>query len=75
MGFSGKDGSSTGLHLDYHDNIYVVLKGKKKFEIYSPDSADRLPTFGEIRRVQKNGLVCYDLEIKEDGHYSEDEYD
>ncbi len=30
MGFAGEKGSSTGLHHDYHDNIYIVMKGKKK---------------------------------------------
>jgi quercetin dioxygenase-like cupin family protein len=46
MGFAGEKGSSTGLHHDYHDNIYIVMKGKKKFEIYSPGDADKLTTYG-----------------------------
>lgn len=69
MGFSGDKGSSTGLHHDYHDNIYILMKGKKKFEIYSPADAEKLPTFGKIKKVHPNGLISYDLEIKSDGHY------
>ena len=27
-------GSSSGLHHDYHDNLHVVLKGKKRFRLF-----------------------------------------
>ena len=27
------EGTSSGLHHDYHDNLYIVLKGKKKVSI------------------------------------------
>lgn len=26
-----KGGSSSGLHHDFHDNLYVLLRGKKTF--------------------------------------------
>jgi hypothetical protein len=28
-----EEGISSGLHHDYHDNLYIVLKGKKKVSI------------------------------------------
>ncbi|CAM9799805.1 unnamed protein product, partial [Choristocarpus tenellus] len=30
MGFS-KEGSSSGLHHDFHDNLYILLRGRKMF--------------------------------------------
>lgn len=31
MGYSSMKGSSSGLHHDFHDNLYVLLRGKKTF--------------------------------------------
>ena len=31
MGHSSNKGSSSGLHHDFHDNLYVLLRGKKTF--------------------------------------------
>jgi len=42
MGFTGRVGSKTGLHHDYHDNIYVLVSGKKEFIIGCPVEADTL---------------------------------
>ena len=35
------EGSTSGLHHDYHDNIYVLLRGHKTFRLYSPADAPR----------------------------------
>jgi hypothetical protein len=51
----------------------VVVRGKKRFRIYSPNDAPFLHTHGGIKVVHKNGLISYDEEICSDGHYS-DEY-
>lgn len=29
--------NSIGLHHDFHDNLYVLLKGQKKFTIVAPN--------------------------------------
>lgn len=75
MGFSGEKGSSTGLHIDYHDNFYVLVKGKKRFTISCPVNADVLKTNGGATSVRKNGLITYNEEVHDDGHYSHDESD
>ena len=48
MGYT-KDGSSTGLHFDYHDNLYILLRGKKKFRLYCPQDAQYLKVSGNVK--------------------------
>lgn len=36
-----QEGTSSGLHHDYHDNLYVLLRGRKAFRLYSPADAQR----------------------------------
>ncbi|KAG5189072.1 cupin-like domain-containing protein [Tribonema minus] len=55
----GADGSSTGLHHDYHDNLYVLLRGRKRFKLWSPDAAPNMYTVGTIARVHTNGRINY----------------
>lgn len=64
-----KDGSSSGLHHDYHDNIYCLLRGRKQIRLYSPDQAENLATNGVIDRVYFNGRICYAgfMEVCADG--------
>jgi len=52
-------GSSSGLHHDYHDNLYCLLKGRKRFRIFPPDMADQLHTHGEIYKIHPNGRIVY----------------
>ena len=73
MGYSN-EGSSSGFHHDYHDNLYFVLRGKKTFNILSPDfmDCDHSPvrTHGNFRTstvIQSNGLICYGKDFREDG--------
>ena len=54
--------SSSGLHHDYHDNLYVVLRGRKRFRLYSPADAGRLYTRGTLARVHPNGRINYEGE-------------
>lgn len=55
----GSNGSSSGLHHDYHDNFYVLLKGKKRFRLLSPDCAPLLATYGTVTKVHPNGTISY----------------
>ncbi|CRG96270.1 cupin-like protein, putative [Plasmodium gallinaceum] len=64
----------TFLHHDYHDNIYVLLKGKKIFRIYSPNFAYDLKTNGNINRIYNNGLITYSPFIRSDGSHYFDVY-
>lgn len=63
------DGSSTGLHHDFHDNLYVLLRGRKRFRLYSPNMADLMLTNGELQMVHPNGRIVYkgDGRIRADG--------
>lgn len=36
-----KEGTSSGLHHDYHDNLYILVRGKKRFRFYSPADAEK----------------------------------
>ncbi|KRX05648.1 hypothetical protein PPERSA_09788 [Pseudocohnilembus persalinus] len=72
MGFSGEKGSSTGLHFDYHDNIYVLVKGKKKFTISCPVNVQELKVNGDVKVVHKNGLIALNSDCQSDGHFSDD---
>eukprot|EP00316_Scyphosphaera_apsteinii_P016278 CAMPEP_0119317842 /NCGR_PEP_ID=MMETSP1333-20130426/44514_1 /TAXON_ID=418940 /ORGANISM="Scyphosphaera apsteinii, Strain RCC1455" /LENGTH=403 /DNA_ID=CAMNT_0007323901 /DNA_START=189 /DNA_END=1400 /DNA_ORIENTATION=- len=54
-----EDGVSSGLHHDHHDNLYCLLRGRKRLQIYSPRDAYRLYTHGRITRVHSNGRINY----------------
>lgn len=59
---NNKEGSSSGLHHDYHDNLYILLRGKKRFRLYSPADAEKMYTRGELVRVHPNGRINYEGE-------------
>jgi len=52
-------GSSSGLHHDFHDNLYCLLRGEKRFTLFSPADALRMRTAGTVEKVHPNGRVCY----------------
>ncbi|EFN56809.1 hypothetical protein CHLNCDRAFT_17690, partial [Chlorella variabilis] len=52
-------GSSSGLHCDYHDNLYVLLRGRKRFRLYPPSLARRMYTVGRVARVHANGRIVF----------------
>ncbi|KAJ3091012.1 hypothetical protein HK102_001966 [Quaeritorhiza haematococci] len=52
-------GASSGLHHDFADNLYVLLKGSKRFTIFSPKDSNFLYTYGKLSHVHPNGLQCY----------------
>ena len=56
---NAKDGSSSGLHHDYHDNLYLLLRGRKRFTLFSPADAAAMNVHGRIRVVHPNGLITY----------------
>eukprot|EP01127_Copromyxa_protea_P019876 TRINITY_DN6540_c0_g1_i13.p1 TRINITY_DN6540_c0_g1~~TRINITY_DN6540_c0_g1_i13.p1 ORF type:complete len:308 (+),score=87.89 TRINITY_DN6540_c0_g1_i13:630-1553(+) len=64
---SSKDGTSSGLHHDFHDNLYVLVKGKKRFTIAAPSDAPYLYTKAKISKIHKNGLINYDSNTRADG--------
>ena len=52
-------GVSSGLHHDYHDNFYLLLQGRKRFRLFSPDCAPMLAVHGKIQRIHSNGRISY----------------
>eukprot|EP00980_Cylindrotheca_fusiformis_P025751 scaffold14558_cov137-Cylindrotheca_fusiformis.AAC.16 len=54
------DGASSGLHHDYHDNLYIVLKGRKRFRLYSPMDTEYMYTRGKLLQVHENGRINYE---------------
>ena len=67
-------GASSGCHHDFHDNLYVLVRGKKLFHLWSPDGADAMATAGTITRIHPNGRICYRGEehIAADGSWPEE---
>ena len=61
--------STSGLHHDFHDNIYILLRGEKRFTLISPIEAPNLYTVGEISVIHPNGRINYvgQLPTKADG--------
>jgi hypothetical protein len=61
--------TTSGLHHDFHDNIYVLLRGEKKITLFSPAEAGNLYTSGKISRVHPNGRINYEgqLQTRADG--------
>eukprot|EP00933_Yihiella_yeosuensis_P030600 TRINITY_DN24224_c0_g1_i1.p1 TRINITY_DN24224_c0_g1~~TRINITY_DN24224_c0_g1_i1.p1 ORF type:complete len:489 (-),score=109.92 TRINITY_DN24224_c0_g1_i1:109-1515(-) len=63
-------GSSSGLHHDFHDNIYVLLRGSKEFRLFSPRCLDILGTAGGAKgrpKLHQNGLISYISGLRDDG--------
>jgi len=54
-----RSGTSSGLHHDFEDSLYVLLRGRKVFRLWDPSSAQRLRTRGCVARVASNGRVEY----------------
>ena len=51
--------ASSGLHHDFHDNLYVLLRGRKRFRLFSPADAHKMYTHGRLRCVHPNGRINY----------------
>ena len=62
MGRGTRGETSSGLHHDFHDNLYVVTRGYKRFDLWAPKEAEKMYTSGKIVKVHRNGLICYDDE-------------
>lgn len=53
------EGISSGLHHDHADNLYIPLKGHKRFTIFSPKDASNLYTVGNLNKVYQSGVIDY----------------
>lgn len=60
---NNQEGTSSGLHHDYHDNLYIVLRGTKRFRLYSPEDTENMYVRGELAKVHENGRINYKGEL------------
>ncbi len=56
---SDGSGASSGLHHDFHDNLYVLLRGRKRFLLWPPSAAPVMGVAGRLARVHANGRIVY----------------
>lgn len=52
-------GASSGLHHDFHETLFFLLRGRKRVRLYPPDQAKRMYTYGRISKVHANGRIVY----------------
>jgi hypothetical protein len=52
--------TSSGLHHDYHDNLYIILKGTKEITLCSPYYTENLYPVGKLKRIYPNGRINYE---------------
>jgi len=58
------------LHHDYHDNLYVVVRGRKSFVLFPPRDLPFLYTRGRPLRADPNGVVHYGRQAVPEPHFS-----
>lgn len=51
--------TSSGLHHDFHDNLYTLMSGSKTFLLFPPPDARYLYPHGGDAHVMSNGLLRY----------------
>jgi hypothetical protein len=59
---NSQTGASSGLHHDYHDNLYIVLRGTKRFRLFGPSDTEKMYTWGKLETVHANGRINYEGE-------------
>jgi len=61
QGCTGKgSSSSSGLHHDFHDNLYLLIRGRKRFRLFPPSAANFLRVSGRLSKIYRNGLIVYE---------------
>ncbi len=53
------EGTSSGLHHDFHEVFYLVIRGSKTFTLFPPECVHDLYVYGNVSHVCGNGLICY----------------
>ena len=52
-------GAASGLHADYHDNIYALAAGTKTFTLFPPALAPALQLHGRLVTIHPNGRLVF----------------
>jgi hypothetical protein len=63
-----KQQSSTGLHHDFHDNLYILIRGRKRFRLFPPSALPHLQVVGKPAVIHPNGLIVYQLPGRQQSH-------
>lgn len=73
-GVAGAVGSSSGLHHDYHDNLYIVIRGRKRFRLFPPSLLPCMYTNGQPIKIYDNGRIVYNgqRDVLADGSDADD---
>lgn len=59
------------MHHDYHDNLYCVVSGAKRFVVFPPSDAPNLYTRARPVRIDPNGVIHYAPQDRDrDPHFS-----
>lgn len=54
-------GTSSGLHHDFHDNLYVLIRGRKRFKLWPPRAWPAMHLNGRVRTLHRmTGLFEYE---------------
>ena len=59
--------TSSGLHHDFHDNLYCLLVGTKTFRIAPPESINLLKMKGTLHTLHDNGRIVHKEQVDEAG--------
>ena len=54
---------SSGLHHDYHDNLYCLIHGTKIIQLAPPESIYHMEMIGTLHTLHKNGRIVYKEQI------------
>ncbi|AGO12046.1 AaceriADR385Wp [[Ashbya] aceris (nom. inval.)] len=60
-------GTSSGLHHDHADNVYIPIEGHKRFTLFSPADAAKMYTIGDIEHLHQSGVIDYKRNDKAPG--------
>ena len=62
------DATSSGLHHDYHDNLYCIWVGCKTIQMAPPHSIGKgITTQGSLLKLHDNGRIVYEEQVRDDG--------
>jgi hypothetical protein len=56
---ASRAGTSSGLHHDFHANLYTLLRGRKRFTVAAPSSYKAMYLYGDVIKLHNNGLINY----------------
>jgi hypothetical protein len=51
--------TSSGLHHDFHDNLYILLRGQKTLVLYPPSEYPNMYLVGKVSQLHPNGRFNY----------------